>query len=338
MNHGKNKHKWIRHVAFVSLPFLLFAADIATGASGLGVGEVFKAITGGEVTEETRTIVIDIRLMKALTAALAGTALSLSGLMMQTLFQNPLAGPYVLGVSSGASLGAAVYVLGASSLAISVGDSALGTLGLAGAAWIGTALTLLAIAVAGRRVKDIMVILILGMTLGSGIDACVQVLQYLSDENALKSYVIWTMGSLSMVSGTRMWILAASTLSGLALAALSVKRLNLLLLGENYAVTMGMDPKRTRRVILIATVLLAGTATAFCGPLGFIGLAVPHICRSLTGEADHGVLIPACVSLGASLTLACDILAKNAALPINAVTSLSGIPVVIWIVIKYRNS
>lgn len=333
MKTGKSK---IFAVAGIAAFILLFITDLLTGSADISVGEVWQALTGGNVSEQTRTIVVDLRFTKALTAVLAGIAVSVSGLMMQTLFRNPLAGPYVLGVSSGASLGAAVYVLGAAS-PIAISQSMAGSLGLAGAAWAGAAIVLAVIAFVSRRIKDIMIVLILGMMLGSGMDAFVQILQYLSDETALKSYIVWTMGSLGSVTGAKLPLLAGATAAGVAIAIGSIKSMNLLLTGENYAVSMGLDIKKSRNLIYLSTILLAGTVTAFCGPLGFIGLAVPHLTRFLTGNADHKVLLPGTILCGADLMLLCDIVAKNAALPVNAITSLLGIPVVIWVVTKNKS-
>lgn len=218
---------------------------------------------------------LNIRLLKAITALFAGAALSASGLQMQTLFRNPLAGPYVLGVSSGASLGVALFLLGAPLLGVA-NHSLVQSLGLTGAAWLGSALVLLAVMAVGRRIKDIMVILILGMMFGSGIGSVVEILQYLSNEAALKSFVIWTMGSLGDVTASQLGLLLPPVIVGLLLSVASIKPLNMLLLGENYARTMGLNIVRVRTMLFLSTVLLAGTVTAFCGPVGFIGLAVPH--------------------------------------------------------------
>lgn len=314
----------------------LFAADMMTGSAGIRAADVWKAMTGGDVPEQTRLIVMQIRLPKTVTALLAGMAVSVSGLLMQTLFRNPLAGPYVLGISSGASLGAALCVLGTSASAALAGSSVLAAAGMAGAAWAGAAAVLGIIALASRKIGDITVILILGMMLGAGIDAVVQVLQFISDEQSLKAYVMWTMGSLGNVSGVRLWLLAAAVLAGTGMAAVSCKPLNLLLLGEGYAASCGTDVRRVRLTVYVATVLLAGTVTAFCGPVGFIGLAVPHLARLAAGNADHRVLIPAALLCGGVLMMSCDIIARAAAIPINAVTSLAGIPVVIWIILRHR--
>ena len=314
----------------------LFVADLAVGSTPIALSEVWAALTGGVCDEATRDIVLKIRLIKAVMAVLAGAALAVSGLQMQTLFRNPLAGPYVLGVSSGASLGVAIFLLGAPIFGL-VASPALQLLGTAGAAWIGSGLILMLVMALSRRIKDIMVILILGMMIGSAIGAVVEILQYLSNENALKSFVVWTMGSLGDVTATQLQLVVPVVLVGLILAVALIKPLNLLLLGENYARTMGLDITRSRRMIFASTTLLAGTVTAFCGPIGFVGLAVPHLARMLFASADHRVLIPASMLTGAVMLLACDMVAKSMALPINTVTALMGIPIVIFVVVRNRS-
>ena len=250
---------------------------------------------------------------------------------MQTLFRNPLAGPYVLGISSGASLGVAFFIMAAPLLSI---PAAVGSVGIAGAAWIGSALVLAVIAAAGRHIRDIMVILILGMMFSSGVSAIVQILQYLSHEDSLKAFVIWTMGSLGEVTRPQLLILIPAVAAGLLLGVLSIKPLNLLLFGEEYAVTMGLDIRRSRRMLFLSTTLLAGTVTAFCGPIGFIGLAMPHVTRMIFNDSDHRVLLPATMLTGACILLLCDIISKSLTLPVNSVTALLGIPVVVYVVIK----
>lgn len=309
----------------------LFGADMLVGSTRLSPSTVIAAIFGGDCTPLQRDIVINIRLMKALTALCAGMALSVSGLQMQTLFRNPLAGPYVLGISAGASLGVALFILGAPVMGFSLAGSSVG---MAGAAWIGAAAVLLAIAVLSRRINDIMVILILGMMLSAGVGAVVQILQYLSREDALKNFVVWTMGSLNDITLTRLWLLLGATLAGLLLAAASVKSLNLLLMGEQYARTMGLDTGRSRLMLFASTTLLAGTVTAFCGPIGFIGLAIPHLSRAVIRDSDHRVLLPATALTGAAVMLLCDIVTKLFTLPINSITALVGIPVIAWIVTR----
>ena len=304
----------------------LFSVDMAVGAVNIPLTDVWRALTGGDCPESTVKIVRNIRFVKALVALLAGVALSVSGLQMQTLFRNPLAGPYVLGISSGASLGVALVVLAG------LGSS----LGLAGAAWIGSAVVLVLIGVAARRIKDIMVILILGMMFSSGVSAIVQILQYMSKDDALKTFVIWTMGSLGEVTVIQLYIMVPSVLVGLALAVLSIKPLNMLLFGEEYAVTMGLNIKQSRSVIFLSATLLAGTVTAFCGPIGFIGLAMPHVTRMIFDNSDHRVLVPATMLSGASVMIVCDIISKMFTLPVNAITALLGVPVVVWIVLRNR--
>ena len=313
-------------ILLTSLTSALFCVDLSVGSVSIPLNEVWAALTGGDCRATTAKIIINIRLVKAVVALLAGAALSVSGLQMQTLFRNPLAGPYVLGISSGASLGVALVML------TGIGSS----LGVAGAAWIGAGIILLVIASVGRRIKDIMVILILGMMFSSGVSAVVQILQYISRDEALKSYVIWTMGSLGDVTGTQLWILVPAVIAGLLLAIATVKPLNMLLFGEEYAITMGLDIRRCRTILFVSTTLLAGTVTAFCGPIGFIGLAMPHVTRMLFGNSDHRVLVPGTMLSGASILIVCDIISKLFTLPVNAITALLGIPIVIWVVMRNK--
>lgn len=309
-----------------ALTVILFSLDMALGAVNIPVGDVWAALTGGDCPRATAKIILNIRLIKAIVALMAGAALSVSGLQMQTLFRNPLAGPYVLGISSGASLGVALVVLAG------VGSS----IGIAGAAWLGAAAVLVVIAAVGQRIRDIMVILILGMMFSSGVGAVVQILQYLSKEESLKAFVIWTMGSLGDVTWGQMAILAPSVIVGLLLAVLTIKPLNLLLFGEEYAVTMGLNIKWSRGLLFLSTTLLAGTVTAFCGPIGFIGLAMPHVTRMLFRNSDHRVLVPGTILSGAAILLLCDIVSKLFTLPINAITALLGIPIVVWVVLRNK--
>lgn len=314
----------------------LFTVDLLLGEVRIPVGDVWAALTGSDAAPATVKIVRSIRLLKAVVAMAAGAALAVSGLQMQTLFRNPLAGPYVLGISSGASLGVALFILGAPLLGVT-GSALLPTLGIAGAAWIGAALILIFIAALSRRIKDIMVILILGMMFSSGVGAVVQILQYLSHEDALKSFVIWTMGSLGDVTGAQLGLLLPAIVAGLVLSVAVIKQLNLLLLGEGYARTMGLDIRRSRRLIFLSTTLLAGTVTAFCGPIGFIGLAVPHLARMLFRNADHRILMPGSALTGAAVLLVCDIVSKWLTLPVNTITALVGIPIVVWVVVRHKS-
>lgn len=314
----------------------LFVLDLTLGSTDIAWGDVWAALTGGEVDGVVRDIVLKIRLTKAIVAVAAGAALAASGLAMQTLFRNPLAGPYVLGVSSGASLGVALFLLGAPLLGVT-GGSMLQTVGLAGAAWIGSALILTMVLAVCRRIKDIMVILILGMMFSSAVDSVVQILQYLSNESALKTFVVWTMGSLGDVTGRELALMLPVVVVGLVLSVAAIKPLNLLLLGENYARTMGLNVRRSRVLILSATVLLAGTVTAFCGPIGFIGLAVPHVARMIFVSADHRTLVPASMLIGAVVMLLCDVISKQLGFPVNTITALLGIPIVVLVVVRKKS-
>ena len=313
--------------ALVALTLFLFLLDLAVGAVAVPLGDVWAALTGGDCPRATAKIILNIRLIKAVVALLAGAALSVSGLQMKTLFRNPLAGPYVLGISSGASLGVALVVLAG------VGSS----IGIAGAAWLGAAIVLVVIAAVGHRIKDIMVILILGMMFSSGIGAVVQILQYVANDESLKMFVVWTMGSLGDVTLNQLTVLIPSIVTGLLLAVVTIKPLNLLLFGEEYAVTMGLNVRRSRGLLFLSTTLLAGTVTAFCGPIGFIGLAMPHVTRMLFRNSDHRVLVPGTVLSGASVLLLCDLVSKLFTLPINAITALLGIPIVVWVVLRNKS-
>ena len=317
----------ILFATLAALTLFLFLLDLAVGAVAVPLGDVWAALTGGDCPRATAKIILNIRLIKAVVALLAGAALSVSGLQMQTLFRNPLAGPYVLGISSGASLGVALVVLAG------VGSS----IGIAGAAWLGAAIVLVVIAAVGHRIKDIMVILILGMMFSSGIGAVVQILQYVANDESLKMFVVWTMGSLGDVTFNQLAILIPSIIAGLLLAVVTIKPLNLLLFGEEYAVTMGLNVRRSRGLLFLSTTLLAGTVTAFCGPIGFIGLAMPHVTRMLFRNSDHRVLVPGTVLSGASVLLLCDLVSKLFTLPINAITALLGIPIVVWVVLRNKS-
>ncbi len=310
----------------------LFFLDMTVGKVHITLGEIWDVLRGNQdVSPYYSRIILDIRLVRSITALAVGAALSVSGLQMQTLFRNPLAGPYVLGISSGAGLGVALFIMGAPLLGLSgLGSS----IGIAGAAWIGAAAVLAIVGAVSHRVKDIMVILILGIMLSSAISAIVQILQYLSPEGTLKAYVLWTMGSLGEVTSGQLAVLLPGILAGLLVALITIKPLNMLLIGEEYALTMGLNPARSRRLIILSTTLLAGTATAYCGPIGFIGMAMPHVVRMLFNNSDHRVLIPGNFLGGAAVMLLCDIISKQFTLPVNAITALLGIPVVVWVVMR----
>ncbi len=334
---------YARYLLFAVLGISLVAlavGDLLTGTTNVPLADVWAALTGGTTTEEYRVIVNELRLPKVLVAAFAGMALAASGLQMQTLFRNPLAGPYVLGINSGASLGVALFTL---ALPMMGGMSSwLARLGLTGMAWIGSAAILVLVMFLSRKIKNISVILILGMMLGSAISAVVGILQYMGTEESLKAFVVWTMGSLSTVTAEDLRLLIPVVVVGQVLAIAVVKPLNMLLLGESYARTMGLRVGVARTAIFLSTTLLAGTITAFCGPVGFIGLAMPHLARMTFRTADHRLLMPASMLWGAVAMLLCclatDIVARGGVmLPINTVTSLLGIPIIIIVVIRNRN-
>lgn len=284
-------------------------------------------------------IILNFRIPKVITAVLAGAALSVSGLQMQTIFRNPLAGPYVLGISAGASLGVAILVLGLSSMgALTI--FAMDNWIIALAAWLGSGLILILILIVSFRVKDIMTILILGILFGSATSAVVTILQYFSHETYLKAFVVWTMGSLGGVTKAQLNVLIPGIIAGLTISFLSSKLLNVMLTGENYARSMGVNILLTRFLVFISTSMLAGSVTAFCGPIGFIGIAVPHLARFIFKSANHFVLIPATAIIGSVILIISDILSQlpgfERILPINSITALLGIPIIIWIIIKNR--
>lgn len=292
----------------------------------------------GTVTENSSNyyIIWEYRLPKALTAIMVGGGLSLSGLLMQTLFRNPLAGPYVLGISSGASLGAALLIMGASLITLSAFDDI--TLALASS--LGSFLVLSLVLVIAAKVKDTMALLIIGLMFGSITAAIVSVLSYFTKAEKLQQYIFWSFGSLGDLSWGQLLIVALCTLLGILLSVLSIKPLNAFLLGENYAKSLGIGLQKSRYTIIIATGILAGSITAFAGPIAFVGLAVPHVTRQLFHTADHKIQIPAVLCCGAILMLLCDTIAQIpgsvSVLPINAITSIFGAPVVIWLLVRKR--
>ena len=312
---------------------LLFCGSLMVGDQPLSAGQLWSVLTGEECDGIARSIVLDIRLTRTAVAALIGLALSVSGLMMQTVFQNPLADPYLLGVSSGAGLGVALFTLGAPLLGFSAA-SWVHSLGVVGAGWAGTVGVLLGVAVASRRIKNILGILIVGVMVGYIAGAMIQILQYASAAEQLKTFALWSMGSLGHITRVQLEIMLAFILAGTVLAVACIKPLNLLLLGEEYARTMGTNVRRAHALIFVSTALLSGTVTAFCGPIGFIGLAIPHVARMLFGNADHRVLLPASLLLGILSMLVCDMLARLFLLPINCITALLGIPIILWVIVK----
>lgn len=334
----------IHTILFITLAVALVAlalGGLLVGTTPVPLDEVWSALTGGAVNEGVATIVLRMRLPKVLVAIAAGAALSASGLQMQTLFRNPLAGPYVLGINSGASLGVALFTMALPMLGLS-SASLFMSFGLTGMAWIGSAAILMLVMWLSRKIRNINTILIIGMMLGSAISAIVGILQYMGTDESLKAFVVWTMGSLSTVTIEQLRVLIPVVVVGLALSIVAIKPLNMLLLGESYARTMGLRVVRARAVVFLSTTLLAGTITAFCGPVGFIGLAMPHLARMTFRTADHRVLMPAAMLWGGVAMLVCSLLSDVVArsgvmLPINTITSLLGVPIIIYVVIRNRN-
>ena len=319
--------------ALALLTVALFTADLLVGSVSVAPADIWAALTGGDCDPAIRDIILRIRLLKAVTALRAGAALAASGLQMQTVFQNPLADPYLLGVSSGAGLGVALFILGAPLLGWA-DFPLLQSAGIVGSGWIGTAVILLGVAIISRKVKNILGVLIMGVMIGYVAGAIIQILQYLSSAEQLKMFTLWSMGSLSHITAGQLSIMIPVVCIGLLLSVACIKSLNLLLLGENYARTMGMSIKRSRTLVFISTALLTGTVTAFCGPVGFIGLAVPHITRLLFDNADHRILMPGTMLTGLIAMLICDIIAKKFLLPVNCITALLGVPVILWVIGK----
>jgi iron complex transport system permease protein len=333
-----NDHRLI-FTGLIFLVAILFALDIFFGSVSIKPSEVIHAIFSSS-DKSLVTIIFKFRIPKAVTALIVGIALSLSGLQMQTVFRNPMAGPYVLGISSGASLGVAFVILGFSAQMSPGNIQGLGNWALVAASWLGAGAVMILIMFISVRVRDIMTVLILGIMLSSGISAIVSIMQYFSNETMLKAYVIWTMGSLGNLTSQQLQVLLISVSVGVILNIISVKMLNALLLGENYAESIGLNVRYARLVILTGTSILAGSVTAFCGPIGFIGIAVPHIARIIFRTSDHRILIPGTIFLGGSVMLLSDIISQlpgsDNVLPVNSVTSLVGIPVVIWVILRNR--
>lgn len=323
----------------------LLVVNVAVGSVPVPMDDVLNLFAGDAVSQpdmETvwRGIVMKSRLPQALTALLCGAGLSVAGLQMQTVFRNPLAGPSVLGVSSGASLGVALLVL----LSGTVGGRALSRMGLygdvavtAGAA-VGALLVMALIAVVAQRVRGNVTLLIVGVMIGYMANAVIGVLKYFSAAEDIQAYTIWGLGSFGSVSSSQIGVFAVAMAVLLPLAALLTKPLNLMLLGEEYAQNLGLNVRRARMEIIVSSGLLVAVCTAFCGPISFLGLAVPHLCRGLLRSTDHRLLLPGSLLMGALLALACNLIARlpgaEGALPVNSVTSLIGAPVVIWVLFR----
>lgn len=328
-------------ICLVLVLVFLTLLNISLGSIKIPFKEVAQALMGNATSKTSWDyIIINFRLPKAITAILVGVALSISGLFMQTLFRNPLAGPYVLGLSSGASLGVAIVVLGAGILPLGLSKIFTSSLGLVLASGIGSSLVLLAVLLVSERLKDTMSILIVGLMFGSLTSAIVSVLSYFTTAEQLQKYTFWQMGSLGNLSWSNVSFLAIVTCIGISLSFLVIKPLDALLLGERYASSLGVNFKRTRYIILFATSILAGSITAFVGPIAFIGLAVPHIAKLLFQTSNHFILFWSTSLLGAIVLLFCDIVAQlpgnDITLPINAITSIIGAPIVVWLLVRKK--
>ncbi len=331
-------------ILFISLLVLLVfltLLNISLGSIKIPFKEVINCLLGNDASKSSwEYIILNFRLPKAITAILVGIALSISGLLMQTLFRNPLAGPYVLGLSSGASLGVAIVVLGAGILPLSISRVFTSSFGLVLASGIGSSLVLLAVLFVSQRLKDTMSILIVGLMFGSLTSAIVSVLSYFTTAEQLQKYTFWQMGSLGSLSWHDVSFLSIITFIGISLSFLVIKPLDALLLGEKYANSLGVNFKKTRYIILFATSILAGSITAFVGPIAFIGLAVPHIAKLLFQTSNHFILFWSTSLLGAIILLFCDIVAQfpgnDITLPINAITSIIGAPIVVWLLVRKR--
>ncbi len=322
----------------------VFLLSLVIGSVTIPFDQIVTVLLGREADKASWTsIVLKFRLPKATTAAFAGAALGISGMMMQTFFRNPLAGPFVLGISSGASLGVALVVLSAGTVggALISGFGLRGDLILASAGALGAGSTLVIVLLVANRVESNMTLLILGLMFGYLVSSIVSLLLYFSLPERIQSYINWTFGSFGSVTWSQMPILVGAVLIGLAGAFVLTKALNALLLGEAYARSVGVNVSLTRTLIVLVTAILAGAVTAFCGPIGFVGIAVPHLCRSLFNTSDHRVLVPGTILMGAIVALAASIIAEvpgnNLTLPLNAVTALIGAPIVILVILRQRN-
>ena len=338
-----NPIKSYRNIFILLIIVLLIISfiNISLGSVNIPLKQLFLTLINGEVEKESwRTIILNYRLPKAITAIIVGSGLSISGLLMQTLFRNPLAGPFVLGISSGASLGVAILILGASFLGANITSYAFTNFGIAVAASLGSFMVLLAVMLAAIKVRNTMSILIIGLMFGSITSSVISVLAYFSSASELQQYMFWSFGSLGNLSWKEITALFSIFIIGVALVTFIIKPLNSMLLGENYAKSMGVNVKLTRNITLIATSLLTGVITAFSGPIAFIGLAVPHLTKLLFNTSNHKTLLPAVAICGAIVMLICDSIAQvpnsEYTLPINAITSLFGAPIIIWLLVRKR--
>ncbi|MDB5280930.1 MAG: iron transporter permease [Bacteroidota bacterium] len=330
-------------VLFISLTavlVLVFILQILLGSVSIPLQNVLTVLIGGHIENETwRNIIIESRLPAALAALFAGAGLSVSGLQMQTLFRNPVAGPYVLGISAGASLGVAVFILAASAFGFS-SVHLLSGWSIILAASCGAVVIFFINFIISLKLNDVVAILIIGLMIGGGISALIEILQTFSSNESLKNYVLWTFGSFRYIDLNQIFYMVVVVLLGTVFSLALSKPLNLLLLGDTYAISSGLNIRYAKIMIVLCTSILAGSITAFCGPIGFVGLAVPHLCRALFKTADHKILTPACVVVGGIICCLCNMIASapgsDTALPVNAITSLLGAPVVIWIILRQK--
>lgn len=335
-----SKRNSILFFAFSIAAVIVFFLQLLLGSVSIPFSEVVSILTGSELPGETwRNIVIESRLPAALSALLAGAGLSVSGLQMQTMFRNPVAGPYVLGISAGASLGVAVFIMAASVFGIHE-IQLLSSWSIILAAATGAVLIFLFNFLISFRLNDVVAILIIGLMIGGGISALIEIMQSFTSNEALKNYVLWTFGSFRYVDLNQVVYLTVVVAFGVLFSLFLSKPLNLLLLGDTYATSSGLDIRSAKVMIVLCTSILAGSVTAFCGPVGFVGLAVPHLSRAVFKTADHKILTPACVLIGAVICGLCNVIAATPGsdniLPVNAITSLIGAPVVIWIILRQR--
>lgn len=328
-------------VSLVVLIVLLFFLNLLLGTVEIPARDVFSILMGGyEGNEIWRNIVLQSRVPQALTSLVAGAGLAVSGLQMQTVFHNPLAGPSVLGISNGASLGVAFVVL----LSGSIGGTALSRLGYMGDAAISISAIIGALAVMGlivyvsQKVKGHVTLLIIGVMIGYLVTAIVGVLKFFSPEEDVKAYVVWGLGSFARVSGGQMMLFVSLMAVLLPLSMLLVKTMNLLLLGDKYARNLGLNIRRAQTLVILSSGILVAIVTAYCGPIMFIGLAVPHLARALFRTSDHRILMPSTLLTGAALALLCNLIARlpgfEGALPVNSVTALIGAPVIAMVLFR----
>lgn len=337
----KNRCTYLFIILSLSL-ILSLILNLSLGQVAIPIKEVFKSLLGSSASKETWDyIIINFRLPKAITAIFVGIGLSISGLLMQTMFRDPLAGPYVLGLSSGSSLGVAFIILGAGFLPTALSEILLSNYGIILASCLGSLMVLLLVITVSQRLRDTATILIVGLMFGSFTSAIVSVLTYFSTAEQLQKFTFWSMGSIGNLAWSSIALLTVSVVIGLLMSLYSIKSLDALLLGENYAKSMGQNVKKSRFIIMIATSILAGSITAFAGPIAFIGLAVPHLSKLLFQTSNHKILFWSTILIGAVIMLFCDTISQmpsfDFTLPINAITSIVGAPVVIWLLIRKRN-